>query len=244
MKRLFDISISITAIILSAPLLIPSILAIWLQDFHSPFYFAKRVGKNNKQFKMIKLRSMIVNAEKSGVDSTSAQDKRITNIGKIIRKLKLDELPQFWNVLLGQMTIVGPRPNVKRETDLYTDVEKKILTVSPGITDIASIVFSDESQILAPYDDPDIAYNQLIRPKKSELILFYIKNKNFLFDLKLIFFTAIAIINKKLSLRLLSKSLRKIDDSSKIIDIVKRDKPLLPCPPPGSNSIVVNRDLY
>ena len=115
MKRLFDITISLFAIILSSPILIPTIIAIWLQDFSSPFYFANRVGKDNKQFKMIKLRSMIVNAEKSGVDSTSANDDRITKIGKIVRKFKLDELPQFWNVLIGQMSIVGPRPNVKRK---------------------------------------------------------------------------------------------------------------------------------
>ncbi len=242
MKRLFDIAISLIAIILSSPILIPTIIAIWLEDFSSPFYFANRVGKNNKPFKMIKLRSMIVNAEKSGVDSTSANDDRITKIGKIVRKLKLDELPQFWNVLLGQMTVVGPRPNVKRETDLYTDVEQKILSHTPGITDIASIVFSDESEILAPYSDPDIAYNQLIRPRKSELILFYIENKNFLFDFKIIFLTALAIINKKLSLKLLIRSLRKINNSEGIIDIVRREKPLTPCPPPGSNQIVVNRN--
>ena len=242
MKRLFDITVSIIALIFSLPILLPAVFLIWLQDFHSPFYFANRVGKNNKLFKMIKLRSMIVNADKSGVDSTSANDDRITSIGKIVRKFKLDELPQFWNVFLGQMTIVGPRPNVKRETDLYTDVERKILGFTPGITDIASIVFSDEAEILAPYDDPDIAYNQLIRPRKSELCLFYIENRNFLFDLKIIIFTAIAIINKELSLRLLIRLLRKMDNFYKISDIVRRDKPLYPCPPPGSKDIVINRD--
>ncbi len=242
MKRLFDITISLFAIILSSPILIPTIIAIWFQDFSSPFYFANRVGKDNKQFKMIKLRSMIVNAEKSGVDSTSANDDRITKIGKIVRKFKLDELPQFWNVLLGQMTIVGPRPNVKRETDLYTNLERQILFFTPGITDIASIVFSDEAEILAPHNDPDIAYNQLIRPRKSQLILFYINNRNFLFDIKIIFLTAVAIFDKKLALKLLVRSLRKINNSEKIIDIVRRDKPLTPCPPPGSKQIVVNRD--
>ena len=121
---------------------------------------------------MIKLRSMIVNAEKSKVDSTSSNDPRITKIGKIIRKLKLDELSQLFNVFIGEMSLVGPRPNVKRETDLYTKVEKNLLSVKPGITDFASIIFSDESEILKNVDDPDISYNQLIRPWKSRLGLF------------------------------------------------------------------------
>ena len=127
---------------------------------------------------MIKLRSMIVNAEKSKVDSTSSNDPRITKIGKIIRKLKLDELSQLFNVFIGEMSLVGPRPNVKRETDLYTEVEKNLLRVKPGITDFASIIFSDESEILKNVDDPNISYNQLIRPWKSRLGLFYIKKQS------------------------------------------------------------------
>ena len=243
MKRLFDIVISIVALVITSPILIPIIIAIWLQDFHSPFYLGNRIGKNNSQFKMVKLRSMIVNADKSGVDSTSSDDNRITNIGKLVRKFKLDELPQFWNVLVGQMTIVGPRPNVKRETDLYTSVERRILDFTPGITDIASIVFSDESEIIAPYDDPDIAYNQLIRPRKNHLALFYIDNRTFLFDIKIIFLTVIAIINKELSLKLLIRYVRKIHNSEKIIDLIRREKPLTPSPPPGSENIVISREV-
>ena len=143
-KRIFDFIISLTGLIICSPIMIPVMVLVWLQDFHSPFYIAPRVGKNEKLFKMIKLRSMIIGADKSGVDSTSSSDSRITGIGRIIRQYKLDELSQLFNVLSGEMSLVGPRPNVRRETDLYTREEKLLLTIKPGITDISSIVFSDE----------------------------------------------------------------------------------------------------
>ena len=148
------------------PLIIIFSLLIWLQDFKSPFYVADRVGKYGKLFKMIKFRSMIVNASSSGVDSTAEDDNRITNIGKIVRKFKIDEIPQLFNVFMGKMSFVGPRPNVLNETNLYSEIEKKILTVRPGITDFSSIVFSDEGEILKGSDNPDLKYNQIIRPWK------------------------------------------------------------------------------
>ena len=163
MKRLFDIVCSSLGLIVASPVLCPVIFLVWRQDKQSPFYVAPRVGKNGIPFKMVKLRSMIVNADRSGVDSTSVNDQRITKVGHFIRRSKLDELTQLWNVLIGDMSLVGPRPNVRRETDLYTKLEQKLLTVKPGITDFASIVFSDEGDILKDVEDPDIAYNQLIR---------------------------------------------------------------------------------
>ena len=135
MKRLFDIFASFFGLLLLSPVIVPVCFLVWIQDWHSPFYVANRVGKNEKLFKMVKLRSMIVNADKSGVDSTGNNDNRITAVGRFIRKCKLDEISQLWNVLLGDMSLVGPRPNVKRETDLYSSEEKKLLTVKPGITD-------------------------------------------------------------------------------------------------------------
>ena len=143
-KRIFYIVTALAGLIFLSPALILIILAIWLQDFKSPFYISERVGKNEKTFRIIKLRSMIVGADKKGVDSTSANDSRITTVGKIVRKYKLDELSQLFNVIKGDMSLVGPRPNVKRETDIYTVEEKKLLAVKPGITDFASIVFADE----------------------------------------------------------------------------------------------------
>ena len=146
---------------------------------------------------MIKLRSMIINADKNKVDSTSSNDPRITKIGKFIRKFKLDELTQLYNVFIGEMSIVGPRPNVRRETKIYTSVEKKLLRIKPGITDFASIVFSDESEILKNVDDPDITYNQLIRPWKSRLGLFYIKKQSLILDITIIFLTILNSFSRK-----------------------------------------------
>ena len=214
---------------------------VWVNDFGNPFYIAMRVGKDEKKFKMFKLRSMIVNADKTGVDSTSNNDMRITRIGKFIRKFKMDELSQLINVLLGDMSLVGPRPNVQRETDLYTKSEKKLLLVRPGITDLSSIVFSDEGEILSNSKDPDIDYNQLIRPGKGYLGIFYIENQSFVLDLKLIFITLISIFNRNLALKNISKLLKKYNASESLIKIAERKERLVPSPPPGSTNIVKDR---
>ena len=174
-KRVFDFTAAFSGLLIFSPFLTVVIITIWLQDFKSPFYISDRVGKNEKVFSIVKLRSMVVDADKTGVDSTASNDARITVVGHVIRKYKLDELSQLWNVLKGDMSLVGPRPNVQRETNLYTQKEKELLQVKPGITDFASIVFADEGQILSDKENPDLAYNQLIRPGKSELGLFYIQ---------------------------------------------------------------------
>lgn len=242
MKRVFDFILAFVGLILSSPILLPVIFLVWIQDWNSPFYIAPRVGKGEKPFKMFKLRSMIVNADKSGVDSTSSNDKRITGVGKFIRKYKLDELSQLWNVLIGDMSLVGPRPNVKRETDLYTFEEKKLLIVRPGITDFSSIVFSDEGEILKDEIDPDIAYNQLIRPGKSMLGIFYIENRSFIIDIKLIYLTVIAIISKEKALNSLLFILKKLGATDLLINIASRKNQLVPMPPPGAKNIVTNRE--
>src|SRR5690242_14885588 len=127
MKRLFDILVAVLGLALTLPLLFTACVLIWLQDFASPFYIAPRVGQNGKTFKMIKLRSMILKADKLGISSTSASDRRITPIGKAIRSYKLDEIPQLWNVLVGEMSLVGPRPNVQHKgVELYTEVEQRL----------------------------------------------------------------------------------------------------------------------
>lgn len=242
MKRLMDFFFALIGLFMLSPILIPTIFLVWIQDWNSPFYIAPRVGKNEKPFKMVKLRSMILNADKSGVDSTSSNDSRITRIGGLIRKYKLDELSQLYNVLIGDMSLVGPRPNVKRETDLYTSQEKKLLSVKPGITDFSSIVFSDEGDILKDKADPDIAYNQLIRPGKSMLGLFYIEKINFFIDIQIIFLTLISIASKEWALIGVTKILRNLNAEENLIDIASRKKELVPIPPPGSINIVNNRD--
>ena len=241
MKRLFDILISLLGLIILSPVLLVFMYLVYHQDRHSPFYVAPRVGKDGLMFKMLKLRSMSVNADKSGVDSTSVDDVRITPIGHKIRRYKLDEFTQLWNVLIGDMSLVGPRPNVVSDTDLYTDIEKGLLVVRPGITDFSSIVFSDEGEILGGREDPDLSYNQLIRPWKSRLGLIYIKNQSLLLDVQLILYTVVAIISKPKALNWVTKKLNNLDVDLDTVEVSKRVVDLFPFPPPGSDEIVSSR---
>lgn len=238
MKRVFDILVSFFGLLFMSPILLVFMYLIYRQDKHSPFYIAPRVGKNEKMFNMIKLRSMIINADKNGVNSTSSNDSRITLVGHIIRKYKLDEFTQLWNVFIGDMSLVGPRPNVIVDTNLYTPKEKKLLTVKPGITDFASIVFSDEGEILKNRKDPDLAYNQLIRPWKSRLGLVYIEKRTLLLDVQIIIYTFVAIFFKQRALNWVIKKLTDFNVDSKIIEVSKRKDDLSPFPPPGSDEIV------
>jgi lipopolysaccharide/colanic/teichoic acid biosynthesis glycosyltransferase len=232
-KRLLDIVISSIGLICTSPILLPVLFLIWKYDKKSPFYIAPRVGKNGTIFNMFKLRSMAVDADKSGINSTSNNDLRITPIGQKIRRYKLDELTQLWNVWLGDMSLVGPRPNVKVETDSYTGAEKELLLVKPGITDFSSIVFSDEGKILENKVDPDLAYNQLIRPWKSRLGLIYIQHQSTLLDIKIIIFTLINLIFRQKALNMLSKELEKLEVDKNIVEISKRKIELYKYQPPG-----------
>jgi lipopolysaccharide/colanic/teichoic acid biosynthesis glycosyltransferase len=238
MKRLFDLIVSFTGLLAISPVFITAMFLIWLQDRHSPFYVAKRVGKNGLPFNMIKLRSMIVEADKTGVDSTAADDKRITAIGHFIRRYKLDEFSQLINVFLGQMSLVGPRPNVDRDVALYTDEERRLLTVRPGVTDLSSIVFSDEGDILEGSADPDLQYNRIIRPWKSRLGLLYIDHMSLLLDIKIIYLTVIAIISKSRALGKVVEILSLWVVDEKLVEVCRREGDLPAYPPPGAASIV------
>lgn len=242
MKRLLDILVGGLLLLIASPVILIFCFLIWLQDRHSPFFLAPRVGRGEHPFTMIKLRSMIVNADKSGVDSTANNDKRITRVGAMVRKFKLDELTQLINVVKGDMSLVGPRPNVKRETDLYTPEEKRLLSVRPGITDLASIIFSDEGDILEGTKDPDIAYNQLIRPGKGYLGLYYIDKRSVLLDLQVMLLTGRAIIDKPGARAGVVKILRKLGAPERVVEIARRANPLIPTPPPGAKNVVVSRD--
>jgi len=241
MKRIFDILFSFFGLLFMSPILLVFMYLIYRQDKHSPLYIAPRVGKNEKMFNIIKLRSMSINADKNGVNSTSLNDARITPVGYKIRKYKLDEFTQLWNVLIGDMSLVGPRPNVLADTNLYTNVERKLLTVRPGITDFSSIVFSDEGKILENKKDPDLAYNQLIRPWKSRLGLIYIENQSFLLDVKIIIYTLIAIISKQRALNWVSSQLESINVDSNVVSISKRKVELYPFPPPGIDKVITRK---
>jgi lipopolysaccharide/colanic/teichoic acid biosynthesis glycosyltransferase len=196
MKRIFDIVLSLVGLLLLSPFLIVIALVIKFQDGGSVFFRGVRVGLHAKEFRIFKFRTMVVDAEKIGPSSTSDEDSRITRFGRSLRKHKLDELPQLINVLLGDMSIVGPRPEVRKFVDLYTKEEKVILKVKPGITDWASLWNSDEGAILAGSDDPDRDYLEKIRPEKIRLQLKYIEEQSFLVDMRIIFLTILAVLRR------------------------------------------------
>lgn len=197
MKRLFDIFISLSGLLILSPIFLIFALAILIEDGGPVFYKPKRVGRFGYLFTMYKFRTMIVNAEFVGPASTSSDDNRITKTGKFLRNHKIDELPQLINVLFGDMSVVGPRPEIKKFTDMFSSNEQKILSVKPGITDWASIWNSDEGQILNGSLDPDKTYLELIRPDKIRLQLEYVENHNFFIDLKIIFLTIRKVAFKK-----------------------------------------------
>lgn len=238
LKRPFDILVSAGVLVAASPLLLGSMFAVWLQDRQSPFYMAPRVARGGGMFTMIKIRSMIVDAAKSGVNSTGANDKRVTGVGRFIRRYKIDELSQFINVMAGSMSVVGPRPNTRSwGTDLYTDEEMRLLDVRPGVTDLASIVFSDEGDILAGAEHADLRYNELIRPWKSRLSLFYIEHMSVGLDLQICWLTALALLDKRRALDGVVSVLEKRGADPDLVETARRTTPLRAFPPPGASEV-------
>ena len=174
-KRAFDFISSLIGLILVSPVLLIIAILIKREDGGPVFYRGARVGRFGKLFRIFKFRTMVVNAEKLGGPSTADDDPRITKVGKFIRKFKLDELPQLINVLKGEMSVVGPRPEVQMYVDMFAEEEKAILSVRPGITDWASIWNPDEGAILAGSPDPEKTYMEKIRPEKIKLQLKYVE---------------------------------------------------------------------
>ncbi len=193
-KRLFDLAVSSMVLLMLSPLLLAIALLIKLDSKGPVFYRGMRVGRLGKPFKMYKFRTMVVNADKIGGPSTPGGDPRLTKVGKLVRKYKLDELPQLLNVLKGEMSIVGPRPEVPMYVDMFTEKEKAILTVRPGMTDWASLWNIDEGGILAGSPDPEKMYAEEIRPRKIRLQLAYARNHSFWQDLRIILETLKAIV--------------------------------------------------
>jgi lipopolysaccharide/colanic/teichoic acid biosynthesis glycosyltransferase len=197
MKRLFDIIFSSLGIVILTPVLGWIAWRIHGEDGGPVFYRGERIGLHGQPFRIFKFRTMVVNAEKLGGSSTADDDPRVTCIGHKLRKQKLDELPQLFNVFWGEMSLVGPRPEVKYYTDMFTGEEQTILNVRPGITDWASIWNPDEGKILAGAEDPDRAYLELIRPTKLKLQLRYTQTQSLLTDLQIIFLTLLALVNPR-----------------------------------------------
>lgn len=188
-KRVFDFLCALLGLIVLSPLLLLIALLIFCEDFHSPIFRQVRIGRDGRPFGMLKFRSMRVGSDKSGPSLTVSGDSRITHIGSVLRATKLDELPQLWNVLLGQMSFIGPRPEVEKYVRLYNDHQRQVLSFRPGITDIASVMFYDESEQLAQAQNPEEFYIREIMPKKIEMNLAYAKRANLFSDLGIIFAT-------------------------------------------------------
>lgn len=195
LKRIFDIIASFVGLLLFSPVFIWLIFSIKRQDPGPVFYRAPRVGRGKGTFHIFKFRSMVMNADKIGGPTTSSDDPRVTKIGRTIRRYKLDELAQLINVFLGQMSLVGPRPEIPSEVETYPKECDIIFSVRPGITDYSSIEFRDEGGIIesSGIQDPHEAYRQLIQPRKLELQKQYVKDSSFWLDIKLIFQTIIVI---------------------------------------------------
>lgn len=189
MIRFFDILFSIIGLVLLSPLFTVLYFLIRIESQGGGFYSQERIGKNGKPFKLFKFRSMRIGSDKKGLITIGEKDNRITKTGFILRKYKLDELPQLWNVFIGDMSLVGPRPEVKKYTGLYTEEQKQVLQVRPGITDWASIKYVDENKILGESKDPDDAYVNLIMPNKIKLNMVYIQHQTLGEYFKIIFTT-------------------------------------------------------
>lgn len=194
-KRSFDIIFSFLGLLFLFPLLLIIALLIKLESKGTIFYLQVRVGKQNKDFKIYKFRTMFIGSDKKGLLTIGDRDPRVTKIGYILRKYKLDELPQLINVIIGNMSFVGPRPEVRKYINYYTKEDLIILTVKPGITDYASIYFRNEVELLKAAESPEKLYIESILPKKIELNKKYINNNNLGVDLKIIFKTILTIIH-------------------------------------------------
>ena len=194
MKRLFDVFFSMFGIAVLLPVYLLISLLISADSKGGVIYRQERTGRGGKIFQVLKFRTMRPDSFNKGALTVGSRDPRITNIGYYLRKYKLDELPQLFNVLLGEMSFVGPRPEVKKYTDLYTEEQRQVLQVRPGITDYASIKFRNENDLLSASDDPEKLYIDEIMPEKLTLNLKYINDNNVFKDIKIIFDTFYAII--------------------------------------------------
>ncbi len=196
MIRFFDVLFSLLGIVFLSPLLFLVYILIVLESKGAGFYTQTRVGLNGVDFKLIKFRSMVVGSEKKGLITIGGNDPRITKIGLFIRKYKIDELPQLFNVIYGNMSLVGPRPEVRKYVDLYTNKQRAVLDVKPGITDYASIKFTNENEMLGAASNPDYVYIHKIMPSKIQMNMRYINNKSIKEYFKIIFLTFYKIVSK------------------------------------------------
>jgi len=195
-KRIADFFFSLLGLIVLGPFLVLIGLIVWFTDRGPVFYRGQRVGLFAEEFALLKFRTMVVNAEKIGGPTTAGDDPRMTRIGGLLRRFKLDELPQLINVLKGDMSFVGPRPEVESEVHEYSAEQRRVLDIRPGITDYASLWNSDEGAVLAGAADAHAAYKRYIQPTKLQLQLKYLEERSFWLDTRLVFYTLLKIFRK------------------------------------------------
>ncbi|QQS15013.1 MAG: sugar transferase [Rhodospirillales bacterium] len=221
-------------LLLLSPVLLVATLAVWLGDLHAPLYRAERAARGGRAtFRIVKIRTMVVDADRIGGPSTPGDDPRVTPVGRFLRRFKIDELTQLWNVLAGDMSLVGPRPQVPSWLPRYTPEEMGVFAVKPGVTDFASIVFADEAEVLRGAADVDAAYDALIRPWKSRLGLFYVAHRSMAVDLALVATTFVAIVSRRRALAMVSALLRRLGAPDDLVAVARRDAPPPAAPPPG-----------
>ena len=226
-KRLVDVVAAAVGLAFFAPLLLLAMVLVRWQDGGPALYFAPRVGRGGRPFRMVKLRTMVVDADRCGVGSTADDDPRVTPLGHLLRRHKIDELSALWDVLCGKMSLVGPRPDNLSEIDPADPVDRRLLSVRPGLTDLASIVFADEGAILHGHNDANRAYATLIRPWKKQLRLLYVERQSVVLDLRLIALTLVALVaSRRRALDGVARLLARLDAPAELRRVALRREPL------------------
>ncbi len=230
--KVFQRMLALIIFIILSPILLTVTILVWAYDVKNPFYMPYRVGRGGKLFRMIKLRSMIYKADAINIVATAANDKRITPIGKFIRTLKLDEFFQLINVIKGDILLIGPRPQLISEYKSFTENEKHIVDVSPGISDFASLFLSKMENFLAGHEDPYEAYFTQCRPIKSRLALFYVRHRSIWVDTQLLFYNFTNFINHKWTLRHMANMIVKLGDCGIPYEVLCGKQKIFPMPLP------------
>ena len=223
-QRIFALCI----LVILSPFLLLGVLLVFFNDRKNPFYTPLRVGKNGTLFSMIKLRTMVYQADQNGVIATAASDARITAVGRYLRPLKFDEFFQLINVIKGDMLLIGPRPQLISEYQSFTEKEKGIVRVKPGMSDFASLFLSKMEFFLSDYADPYQGYFHVCRPIKSRLALFYAEHRSVWIDIQLLFLNATNFLNHRWTLRYMAKQLAKMGDCGIPYEILSGEKPPVP----------------
>src|ERR1035437_3584699 len=195
-KRICDALVSLVAIVILSPVLLCAGTLVWLYDRGPVFFCQERVGRGGRPFVLRKIRSMQVDSDRDGPPITSAGDRRVTPVGRWLRLLKIDELPQFLNVLAGEMSLVGPRPEVAQYVSLYSPAQRAVLELTPGLTDPASMAYRNEEEVLARAEDPERYYVEVVMPRKIEMNLEYARNANIWTDVVILLRTAVAVLKR------------------------------------------------